>query len=82
MKKQLTLIIFIFFLISVSSCFGFEIFNPWEIDPEQPKVKEVSISFRVRHYSGLTNTLPKLLSFLKSFKGCRFHTCYQYLKSR
>jgi len=55
--------------------------HPWEIDPEQPKVKEASLFFRVRHYSGHTNTLSKLLSFLKSFKECCFHTCYQYLKS-
>jgi polysaccharide deacetylase family protein (PEP-CTERM system associated) len=56
--------------------------HPWEIDPGQPKVKEASIFFRVRHYSGLANTLSKLFSFLQTFEECGFYTCYQYLRSR
>ncbi|MEW6213678.1 MAG: XrtA system polysaccharide deacetylase [Nitrospirota bacterium] len=53
--------------------------HPWEIDCEQPRVKEASRFFRFKHYINLNRTLSKLLLFIEAFNGCRFITCYQYL---
>jgi polysaccharide deacetylase family protein (PEP-CTERM system associated) len=41
--------------------------HPWEVDPEQPKLK-VGLVTRVRHYRGLTRTLPRLETLLGEFK--------------
>ena len=40
-------------------CFVFYL-HPWEIDPEQPKVKGIKLSYKLRHYSGLKKTECKL----------------------
>ena len=42
-------------------------FHPWEIDPEQPKVKGVSFKTRVRHYSNLKIMKSKLEKILQEF---------------
>jgi len=55
--------------------------HPWEIDPEQPKVKEASMFFRFRHYAGLTTAASKLSLLMQSFTEFHFQTCYQYLRS-
>jgi polysaccharide deacetylase family protein (PEP-CTERM system associated) len=54
--------------------------HPWEIDPGQPRVKQASFSFKLRHYINLCGTLRKLTSFLSSFGECSFLTCRQYLE--
>ena len=54
--------------------------HPWEIDPEQPRVKEVSASFKFRHYINLSRTQSKLNTFFRTFSQCRFLTCYHYLE--
>ncbi|UCE08706.1 MAG: polysaccharide deacetylase family protein [bacterium] len=54
--------------------------HPWEIDPEQPKVDEVSINYKLRHYSNLRKTHKKLNKLFKNFRECRFITCRQYLE--
>ena len=53
--------------------------HPWEIDPEQPRVKEVSIFYRFRHYLNLHKTLPRLSALIKSNPFVSFLTCKQYL---
>jgi polysaccharide deacetylase family protein (PEP-CTERM system associated) len=53
--------------------------HPWEIDPEQPKVKESNIFFKFRHYANLNKTLIKLAALIEAFKCCRFVTCREYL---
>jgi polysaccharide deacetylase family protein (PEP-CTERM system associated) len=35
-------------------------FHPWEIDPEQPRIKEASLKSRFRHYVNLGKTEDKL----------------------
>lgn len=42
--------------------------HPWEIDPEQPRVKAGSRMARWRHYVNLAQTHPKLESLLTSFQ--------------
>lgn len=40
--------------------------HPWEIDPEQPRL-DVRMLARLRHYSGLDRTLPRLRRLLDEF---------------
>jgi polysaccharide deacetylase family protein (PEP-CTERM system associated) len=41
--------------------------HPWEVDPDQPRFK-VDLSTRVRHYSGLARTAPRLKRLLRDFR--------------
>lgn len=43
--------------------------HPWEIDPEQPRMKG-PITSRLRHYMGLGTTEKKLRNLLKQFEFC------------
>ena len=42
--------------------------HPWEIDPEQPKVKGIKLGYKLRHYYGLNKTEYKLKKLLNDFK--------------
>jgi len=53
--------------------------HPWEIDADQPRVSDVSIFYRFRHYSNLSKTHRKLSKLIESFAHCNFITCSQYL---
>ncbi|MDW7646089.1 MAG: polysaccharide deacetylase family protein [Desulfuromonadales bacterium] len=53
--------------------------HPWELDPEQPRVSDISLSHRFRHYVNLNRTAVKLQTFIQSFKDCRFGSCADYL---
>jgi polysaccharide deacetylase family protein (PEP-CTERM system associated) len=50
--------------------------HPWELDPEQPRLR-VSWPTRMRHYSGLTRTIPRLERLLAEF---RFSSAARCLK--
>jgi len=57
--------------------------HPWELEPEQPRIKNIPINYRIRHYTGLSRTkikLEKLIAFLKS-QECKFLTMSEYIKS-
>ncbi|HEX6750648.1 MAG TPA: XrtA system polysaccharide deacetylase [Longimicrobium sp.] len=41
--------------------------HPWELDPEQPRFR-VSPKTRLRHYGGLTRTVPRLRRLLGEFR--------------
>lgn len=41
--------------------------HPWELDPAQPRLP-VSWKTRVRHYGGLTRTIPRLRTLLSDFQ--------------
>jgi len=41
-------------------------FHPWEIDPEQPKLK-VSLGSRLRHYTNLQSMAPRVADLLQSY---------------
>ena len=43
-------------------------FHPWEIDPEQPRVKEASMKSKFRHYLNLSKMEPKLVKLLKDYR--------------
>lgn len=41
--------------------------HPWEIDPDQPR-QQAKLSSRLRHYTGLSRTLPRLERLLSEFR--------------
>jgi polysaccharide deacetylase family protein (PEP-CTERM system associated) len=54
--------------------------HPWEIDPNQPRVKNIPKSFKFRHYINLNRTYLRLLQLIKRFQGCRFITLHDYIQ--
>ena len=54
--------------------------HPWEIDPDQPRVKQASRFFRFRHYTNLHRMETKLSGLFNAFADCCFISCHQYLK--
>jgi polysaccharide deacetylase family protein (PEP-CTERM system associated) len=46
-------------------------FHPWEIDPEQPRVKEADPKARFRHYVNLERTATRLQLLLADFRWDR-----------
>jgi polysaccharide deacetylase family protein (PEP-CTERM system associated) len=56
--------------------------HPWEIDPEQPSVKDVPFTYRMRHYMNMKSTYSKLSAFIEKLKDYKFQTCHQYLFSK
>jgi polysaccharide deacetylase family protein (PEP-CTERM system associated) len=56
--------------------------HPWEIDSEQPKVKDAFLTYKFRHYVNLKNTYSKLSKMIKNFQHCQFVTCFRYLNSQ
>jgi polysaccharide deacetylase family protein (PEP-CTERM system associated) len=53
--------------------------HPWEIDPDQPRVREASTNFKFRHYNNLARTYSRLKDLIENFNSCNFITCNQYL---
>ena len=53
--------------------------HPWEIDPAQPRVKNLTFSRRFRHYINLQGTEGKLSEMLERFGYCEFMTCSEYV---
>lgn len=53
--------------------------HPWEFDPEQPRVSDIPLTYRMRHYANMKSTFSKLSLFIKKFRNLKFQTCHQYL---
>jgi len=53
--------------------------HPWEIDPEQPRVREAFLSYKFRHYTNLKKTASKLSALIENFNEASFISCQQYL---
>lgn len=53
--------------------------HPWEFDPEQPRVKQAPLGFKLRHYVNLKQTENKMRQLIKNFRDQSFQTCFQYL---
>jgi polysaccharide deacetylase family protein (PEP-CTERM system associated) len=56
--------------------------HPWEIDPDQPKVRQVKGLSRWRHYINLEKTYTRLSRLIESFKGSNFITCSRYMEAQ
>jgi len=57
--------------------------HPWEFEPEQPRIKNIKLNYKLRHYTGLNNTeskFEKLIQYLIKM-DCRFLTISEYIKS-
>lgn len=55
--------------------------HPWEIEPGQPRIRNIPFNYRFRHYTGLSRTkgkFEKLIVFLKN-QGCQFLTMKDYI---
>ena len=53
--------------------------HPWEIDPDQPRVNAIPVSYRFRHYVNLGRTQQKISSLLSHMERCCFVSCRTYL---
>ncbi len=62
-------------------CYTFYM-HPWEIDPDQPRVKDAKTSYRFRHYINLSRTKNKLKKFIAGNAGHKFLTCREFIKNR
>jgi len=51
-------------------------FHPWEIDPEQPRIKEASLKSQFRHYINLSKMEGKLVKLLKDYQWDTMKSVY------
>jgi polysaccharide deacetylase family protein (PEP-CTERM system associated) len=52
-------------------------FHPWEIDPQQPRVKGISAKTRFRHYLNLDRTEARLTRLLSDFRWDRIDRVFE-----
>jgi polysaccharide deacetylase family protein (PEP-CTERM system associated) len=55
--------------------------HPWEFEPEQTRIKNIKLNYRIRHYTGLKNTekkFEKMILYLNKL-NCHFFTITEYL---
>jgi len=53
--------------------------HPWEVDPNQPKVKRALTFYKLRHYVNLDKTYSRLSRVIRGFQHCHFLTCTDYI---
>jgi hypothetical protein len=51
-------------------------FHPWEVDPDQPRVPDLSLKSRLRHYTNLTVMAKKLRKLTQDFAWDRMDRVY------
>jgi peptidoglycan-N-acetylglucosamine deacetylase len=51
-------------------------FHPWEIDPEQPKIKDASTKSKLRHYLNLSRMENKIVRLLKDYEWSTMENVY------
>ncbi|MEI6314961.1 MAG: DUF3473 domain-containing protein, partial [Syntrophus sp. (in: bacteria)] len=54
--------------------------HPWEMDPDQPRLREAAAFARFRHYTNQKKTASKLKDLIVSMDGRRFCSCSEYLR--
>lgn len=54
--------------------------HPWEIDADQPKIREASALFKFRHYVNLKKCEIRLAKIINAFRNINFITCRQYIR--
>ena len=55
-------------------------FHPWEIDPDQPAMENISLKTRFRHYTNLRKMQSKLRLLLKDFEWDRMDKVYRVME--
>ena len=53
--------------------------HPWELDPGQPRITDLPLLSRFRHYLNLNKTLERFSSLITAFPNVSFITCKQLL---
>jgi polysaccharide deacetylase family protein (PEP-CTERM system associated) len=66
------------YILKRYGCYTFYM-HPWEIDPDQPKVKEAKPFFRFRHYVNLSRAKDKLRKFIGGNTNCVFLSCTEFI---
>ncbi len=66
-------------ILKQTGCYTFYM-HPWEIDPDQPRVKEAKSFFRFRHYVNIKRAKKKLEKFALSNQHCSFQTCDEFIR--
>ena len=51
--------------------------HPWEVDPDQPRVKGAPLRSRFRHYLNLDKTAPRLAQLLDDFRWDRIDRAFE-----
>lgn len=51
-------------------------FHPWELDPEQPRMRGIGVRTRFRHYVSLNRFETKLVQLLRDFRWGRMDEIY------
>ena len=51
-------------------------FHPWEIDPNQPRIKEASFKSKIRHYINLSRMEAKLVRLLEDYEWSTMQSTY------
>jgi len=67
-------------ILQQNGCFTFYM-HPWEIDPDQPRVKEAKPFFRFRHYVNLGRAKKKLEKLVASNREYSFQTCMEFIQN-
>ncbi len=69
------------YILKRHDCYTFYM-HPWEIDPDQPKVREAKLFFRFRHYVNIKKTKKKLEKFVATNGECNFLSCREFINTR
>jgi polysaccharide deacetylase family protein (PEP-CTERM system associated) len=51
-------------------------FHPWELDPEQPRIAQVPLRSRLRHYTNLRRTEHRLRDLVREFRWAPIATVF------
>ncbi|MDP3672089.1 MAG: XrtA system polysaccharide deacetylase [Telluria sp.] len=55
---------------------GIFYFHPWELDPGQPRQRDIPMKTRFRHYLNLDRTEPRLLALTRDFRWDRIDNIF------
>ncbi len=61
---------------------GIFYFHPWEVDPDQPRIRGVGALSRFRHYVNLARTAPRLDRLLRDFAWDRMDRAFADVLAR
>ncbi len=67
-------------ILETNGCYTFYM-HPWEIDPDQPRVKAAKPLFRFRHYVNIGKTKNKFRKFLNENAQHSFLTCKEFINN-
>jgi len=68
--------------IALTNFYSFYL-HPWEFEPEQPRINNIRLNYKLRHYTGLKQTEIKFRKFIESLlhRNCSFITYKRFVQS-